>query len=183
MRYDAQEHLDAYREDGRFPKIHDDLFRLFEETTNEEDPPRVCDLACSTGLLGQRIQREMPATFVMGIEADEGVIARAKAAGVAIPIVRARIEKGTLDVLEEILESYEVDTVVARRCLPEILGEGAWADWLTNALRRVGVATVYVEGRQVSARTTHPLGSIEDELRVLGGRVLVRRKSCAKVRL
>lgn len=54
MRFDAPEHVDAWRSTGRFPVIHDAIVRLVQE---EIDPRAgtVLDVGSSTGLLTRRL--------------------------------------------------------------------------------------------------------------------------------
>lgn len=88
---------------------------------------------------------------------------------VAAVIKRPRLEDDRVGDLLGFIKREKVRTVVARRILPELsdmLGEDRY-DAFVRALVEAGVERLVSEGRAVSVRTTHPLGTPEAEWKSL----------------
>jgi hypothetical protein len=167
-RFDSDEYLADFLRRGRFPAIHDALFGLVVDRLRGS---RVLDLCCSTGLFGERLRRHGVVEFVMGVDGDTSAIHRGQQAGVRIRTEFLRVGHGTLPFLAHIIRSNGITAVVARRCLPELLGDdpsldGPFADTLADA----GVAELFLEGRVVSPRSTNRLKSLDEEIAAVSGR-------------
>jgi len=164
VRFDDTGYLDAWRDDGVYPKIHDELFRLVRRT-----PPTgpVLDLCCSTGLLAQRINDELRVPAV-GIDSDDRAITGAVAAGVKVPLLTCTL-RGDLAAFKDVLATYEVTGIVARRCFPELFGSRAGLDReflgiFKTALAEAGVTQLWLQGRQAHRHATNALPSITHEV-------------------
>lgn len=121
MRFDSQEHLDAFKKLGRFPGIHDDFERMFVE---EARVRRWVDLCCNTGLLGERLRRRH-GVYVCGIEGDADAVQRGTEAGIAYERLLTRIDSSTLPTVLLWLKERRVEGVAARRCLSELFFDAA----------------------------------------------------------
>jgi SAM-dependent methyltransferase len=160
--YDSIEYLEAYRRARAFPPIHRDLFGL---VVSRARATRFLDLGCCTGLLGQRLKSAGIAEFVIGVEASAESIRLAREYGVTVPLYQLRIGHGTLPELGSLLSDNRITAVVARRCFPEILADDPTLDAaLAATLAASGVRQLFIEGRQVSSRSTHRLSCIENEI-------------------
>ena len=87
MRFSDKEYLEDWRDNGVFPKIHNDIYTLFGTTWMNDS---VCDLCCSTGLLGQRV-KEGFGLDVCSIEGDLKWIERGRKYGINIPCLNLYI--------------------------------------------------------------------------------------------
>jgi hypothetical protein len=194
-RFNGNEHLEAFRDYGRFPKIHESLFNLIAETWQGGSFMDVC---CSTGLLGQRIATKLGCPCV-GVEGDADAIARGKAHGVTLSVRRLEIEPRTMSAFERILDDHKVNTLVARRCISELFAEGVhlghttvvqtalkegFAETFVNALLRHNVDEVYLQGRAKHAGSRHVIPNLDAELEFFLPQyeVHVRRGECAYLR-
>ncbi len=166
-RYDDQEHLVHWKR-GVWPKIHAKLFELVQEQARGR---RFCDLSCSTGLLGARLLQRLrpPAEAVLGVECDADAVARARAAGVPVEFLEMAVNPQTLRAFGEALRSRRITVLVGRRCIPEICGEDvSFGRVLADQLLDAGVTEVFLEGRQQRATATHPLATLQAEIKALG---------------
>mgnify|MGYP001602293589 CR=1 FL=1 len=180
MRYDAQEHLDAFRTRGAFPAIHDDVATLFAE---ESVASRVCDLCCNTGLLGERLRRAF-GVDVVGIDGDADAVRRGTEAGVGYDRLVVHLDASTLDAALAWLAERRIDGVVARRCLSELLIDPDLRARLPAGLARIGVRELVIQGRAPVAGAVHPFPSVAEELAALcpPWRVVRRVGPCAVLR-
>src|SRR4051812_37256610 len=105
VRFDSLAYLQAFRRQGRYPAIHDQLFRLI---VAESRGCRFLDLCCSTGLLGQRVMSFAGAMAVVGVDADVDAIAAARQHGVTIPLVQMRIAPETYGELGAMLKEHRI---------------------------------------------------------------------------
>ena len=180
MRYDSENHLTAWRDTGRFPAIHDPLWNLIGE---ESQGQVFLDLCCSTGLLGTRILTVLKRPCI-GIEADAAAIQLARQHGIPLPMTELRLGVPTLDQFMELVETAGVQTILARRCIPELFGYGPrileeFVHQFTGGIARRGVCELFIEGRKPTARATHPIPDLDTEIRVvcLSGHFRVSRRS------
>lgn len=179
MRYNDPTHLETWKRSGRYPRIHDDLYRLLCE---EALGTRFLDLGCSTGLLAERLQRSVKGAVVLGVDADVAAIAAGTEAGLTVPREVLAVTPDTLETLGERIRTEGLTVLVARRCLPEILGaESAFALAFTQSLLQAGIEEIFVQGRAYSPQAKHALSQVEAEIQALasGYQVRVRRGECA----
>jgi len=163
-RFDDQRHLDEWKASGVFPQIHDDIFWLVCARARGR---HVLDLACSTGLLAQRLRGNEQFETVHGIDTDMDALLRGTAAGIK-DLTPFRVAREKYRELCDLLEEWRIDVVVARRCLPEILGDGSWGREFAATLATAGVRDLFIEGRVLSKRSTAPLRHVDLEVRALG---------------
>lgn len=166
MKYDSQQHLLNYETHGVFPAIHDKLFLL---VATESSGSVLCDLGCSIGLFGQRVITTMKfIKKVVGIEADERAIKRAREAGIEFPIKHQKITRQNMEEAAGYMKSHGVDMLVARRVFPEIFGEDLEAGKLfAEMLAVAGVKEIFIQGRQPHDLSTHPLSTVAAEVDLL----------------
>jgi len=164
MRYDSEEYLQAFRLQRTFPKIHDKLY-AFVVARTARDP--FCDLCCSTGLFGQRLEDNGYHGF--GIDASMDALIKGRSAGVTLPMIGMKITYDTLVPLRERLKENCTKILIARRCLPEILGAQNFGAELGYVLRQAGVRQVFLQGRQVTHHPRNPLHTLELEIAALKG--------------
>jgi hypothetical protein len=165
-RFDSVEHLEAWKRAGAFPAIHTAMAGFVEKRARHG--ARILDLCCNHGLLGEQLTSRMPGSFVMGIDGDALALARGRTAGVRLPTQRLRIDPSTYDELEAILRDNQITTVVARRCLPELLGDVMWsAPDFAASLRSAGVTDLFLQGRVPTSSPNNPLHTIDLEVRAV----------------
>lgn len=164
MRFDDEGYLQAWSQEGRYPAIHDDLYRFVMVYGAVE--LHYLDLACSTGLLGQRLRDA--GYKVVGVDRDRKAIELAGRHGVPLTIEELEVDAAHPAPLVELLEVYGITAIIARRCFPEIIGEDlSRAPILAKALHAAGVHEIFIEGRQWSRASRHPLGHISAEVKAL----------------
>lgn len=170
-RFDSEEYLAAWKLHGFWPRIHDAMVRMVERcATRREEPLRVLDLTCSTGLLGQRVSAIEKVEFVMGVDRDEKALAAGLAAGVNIPLERWSVVPGQLKAfVREVIVGHRINTIVARRCLPELFDRQMLfgAEW-AREMRLAGVGDLLIEGRRRVARPVSVLHSVDQEIVMVG---------------
>lgn len=150
--------LDEFQRRGTFPHAHDKLFDRVQKDAYELKS--VCDLGCGNGLLGMRIVRMLGLPCI-GIEAESMLIQRARAAGVTMTIKQLRVDLNTLDLFTDMLAAFEVDTIVCRRALGEIIAAPQPAiasnkrrdptnfpSMFVQAIYNAGVEHVYLQGKE-----------------------------------
>ena len=165
MRFDSLEYLDQWQREGRYPAIHDEMFAV---VTSRVVGRRYLDLCCSTGLLGQRIAAKAWAETVVGVDGDNGALQAGKDAGINVPLIHLAITDTTMDQLGDLIRQHGLTVMLARRCLPELSdGDPERAKRLLAITAKAGITEIVVQGRDVSRRTTHVLGSIEREIAVI----------------
>lgn len=172
MRFNAPEHLQFWKDTGRFPAIHDDIMHL---ASSHMRGLTALDLCCSTGLLGQRVAAHLGAE-VVGVDGDTRALALGKEAGLDVRLVYQRIDPHDLQPLENLLQQHQIETVLARRCLPELFGQALAAGrTFAQMLHRQQVQEILVEGRMVSPGAVNPLASLAQEVELLGPYYQVRK--------
>lgn len=172
MRFNAPEHLQAWQATRQFPAIHDDIMHL---AYSHMRGLTALDLCCSTGLLAQRVAVQL-GVQVIGVDADERALAQGRAAGLEVPLVHQRIDPHDLRPLENLLQQHQIETVLARRCLPELFGQDlAAGHTFAQMLHRQQVQEILVEGRQASKAAVNPLASLAQEVELLGPYYQVRK--------
>lgn len=175
--YADPKHIATWRRTGRFPEIHADIAAFVAENRRGR---RALDLCCSIGILGAQLARHFD--FVLGVDEDAGALEEGRTAGIAHDLVELRVGPATLPEFEALLRQHEVDTVVARRCLPEMLGADLdFARDFAEALAAGGVRDLFIEGRKSGKNATHALSNVEAEIAAVAPplRLLGRRKECA----
>lgn len=161
MRFDSLEHLVAFNKSRVYPKIHDDLFHLVVAHSDPTQP--FVDLCCSTGLLGQRLLDEN----YQGFGVDTVLHYAAVEAGVALPLFKLKITRSTLPSLGALLHEHHTQMVVARRCLPELLGTDNFGAELGKLFIDAGVTDVFLQGRKPTKNPRNPLHCLAAEVQAL----------------
>ena len=187
IRYNDESHLRTWKDEGKFPRIHDDIFTLFMQTFEAES---VIDLCCAIGILGTRIH-EKAGVEVCGVELLEKNITRAQKWGVPIPIRQLSIERATLVSFTDIIRERGATGIVARRCISELFGntpdnrvDWEWANLWTEAVADAGVTEIWIEGRADQGRSVHPIPDTATEVKCLSSRFSVEEthRNCAYLR-
>lgn len=164
VRFDSAEHLYDWQRTGRFPRIHDDIYNLIRSEVSPSDGD-VLDLGASTGLLARRLAHAGYAA--RAIEADEVAIAAGKAAGtygVRVPVRQWLLTSSDMVPFWDFLVENNIQTVVARRVLPELDDSGVTPEMLGEALSNGGVKHLFLEGRAPRQGARHRLRSVSDEV-------------------
>ena len=89
------------------------------ELLRSHNSQRVADIACGTGILADRIQRELHPRQVYGVDMSEGMLAEAKERSSAVQWLRAPAEQlpfddGTLDAVVSTSAFHFFDQPAAR---------------------------------------------------------------------
>lgn len=166
-RYDSTAYLEAYRDAKEFPKIHDDLFGLVRDYGVRCN---ALDLCCSIGLLGQRLIDHLGINCI-GVEGYLISSREGPEYGVMMPVYELKVTMETLPQFFSILKEHQVETLVARRCISEIFPgpDTPLAHAFVAGLKEAGVKHVFLQGRQVSANSNHPMFSIDQEVHAFKG--------------
>jgi len=170
LRFDSQEHLDAWLADGTYPKIHD---WIFDEGLMELPLPaevgRLADLCCSTGLLGARFREA--GYDVAFIEGDSKAIERGRAAGTYgdDPLWEGNINEANIAEVGTWMKDTGIDAVVARRCLC-VLSEKVALTVVADVFADAGVRCILLEGQKISTTSVHPFGSGESQAEGMSNR-------------
>lgn len=166
-RYDCPQYLTTWKRTGKFPDIHDAMFRL---VTSEVIPDIgvVLDLGSSTGLLTRRLREA--GYQVVSIEASRAAIDAGNKVGTYgdTPPVSWKLAPDQMSSLAWWLGLHKVKAVVARRVLPELDDHGIDPAMVSQALIDGGVRHLFLEGRQPRAGAKHRLGALEREIDGLG---------------
>lgn len=160
-RYDSDEYLKAFKERREYPQIHEDLWsHIYLRGVSGN----CLDICASIGLLGQHVADVFPVK-VVAVEALQVSIDSGAAAGVTVPTTQMYVTPETLDQFIQIVEENEVRTLLARRALSEVFPakDDPFAYEFCRRIHDAGVNYVYIQGRAVSTRSTHPMKSVEEE--------------------
>lgn len=164
MRFNSEQHLVTWQDKKRFPAIHDDIFHAILTYGKGKS---FLDLCCSTGLLAERIKQHL-VYDVIGIDADEAAINLADLSGIKVPLICLKIVPETAKELAKIIEKFKIDTVVARRCFPELFGNDIeFGEVFAEILSQVGVKEIFIEGRIATKTATNALATLEDECQLV----------------
>ena len=171
------EHVQAYIDHKGFPNIHEPMFASIKRNTPEG--ARFLDLGCCQGLLAVQVAVKH-AGHVIGVDGSAGYIKNA----IEHPNVQYYLLKidgdEALCALQDIIMEHQVQFVIARRIMPEIVetaGIGL-ATKVARMFRTVGVG-VFLEGRIDSKRAVNPLKNLAAETALFTGeryRVLDERR-------
>lgn len=167
MRFNSEEHLTAWRTAGKYPAIHE---AIFSAVATHVCGGSVLDLCCSTGLLGERMRRQL-GLRVVGVEADVKAVTAGLAAGVELPVTVMRVEPATLGEFIRVIRANSVTAIVARRCLPELFGWGldglAWGRRWAEAIAAASVTELVIQGRVPTANARNLLPTVQHEIKLL----------------
>ena len=167
VRFNSPSYLDAWKQRGEWPVIHNPMADFAAAQMRGQS---LLDLGCAFGLLGARISKEAGGIPCVGVERDPVTITAATEAGVPIKFAAMKVTRETLTELIAVIATHKVDTIIARRILPELWGEdleGGKA--FASVIAATGVREVFLEGRIESERATNPLRSVNEEVALLSG--------------
>jgi SAM-dependent methyltransferase len=163
MRFDDEAHIAAWERNRTYPAIHRPMC---ETVVNFACGVRFLDLCCSHGLIGQFLADQGFA--VVGVDGSARAIARAEAAGIAIPLVHIRITRETAGAVMDLIADHRLTGIVARRTLPELFDRDLefGRDFFRQA-HAAGIHEVFLEGRIATRKATSALASIDAEVHLL----------------
>ncbi|SIB66174.1 class I SAM-dependent methyltransferase [Mycobacteroides abscessus] len=174
-RFNSTEYLDVWKATGKYPAIHDGIFRLVLDGIRP-DIGAVLDLGSSTGLLTRRLWGK--GYDVLGVESSRAAakagretgtyLAEGKDAPAGPEVYRHQLLPGELHDFGVWLLEHQIKVVVARRVLPELDDYGVTPAMLSDVLVHAGVEHLFVEGRAPRARATHRLPTLTHEIEALG---------------
>lgn len=164
--FDSEWILTDFVQKGKWPEIHGKIGWCATEYLKG---PRVLDLCCAFGLLGDRIARTVRGVEkVWGVDGSLQSIAAGKAANVQVELQHMMINEETVDKLYSLVRDNQITSIVARRAFPELFGhDPVFGKEVAFKLRYFGVKEILVEGRVVSPRSNNALKSLDDEVAML----------------
>lgn len=172
MRFDAHEYVDTWKATGRYPAIHDDIFHAIQSFMCGKS---ALDLCCSTGLLGTRVLKKLGVN-VIGLDADTKAVDYAKQAGIPIEIINATLARKNMKDLAQLCQTNKIDTLLARRCMPELFGDDLEAGRkFSDLLSLAGIKEIFIEGRISSSRSVNNLSGIKQEVELFTNNYKVAR--------
>ena len=161
MRFNAAEYVEQWKENGKYPAIHNAIFSAINVHGHGG---KMLDLCCSTGLLGKRIAK-LGNYSVIGVESDKRAIELAQKLGNDLPIYEFKINRPNLEAFMDILKNENVTAIAARRCIPELFGEDVPLGMtFVEGIYEHGVQEVFLEGRVKTKNATNVFNSIEKEI-------------------
>lgn len=177
-RFDDKARMEAYKKDGTFPAIHDNIIRLVMEHT--ADDKHCLDLGCCVGFLAKRLVQQCSKDSVLGVEGNQSY------SQVAIPDDRIRyvnlyVTDKTIEAIAARCQESNVTLCVARRVFPEIAEQGVdVVRRLGEVLHGAGIQRIALEGRVVVPNPKNPLWKADLECEALSGhyRVIANHKNC-----
>lgn len=166
MRFDHAGHINAWRKHGLYPSIHRNIR---EAVVSWSQAPRLLDLCCCYGLIGQWLA-QFAGVHVVGVDGSERVLAAARDAGISIPLHAIAIKPDTAGEVMALIRDAELTGIIARRALPELFGDDLafGRDFFAQA-RQAGIVEVFTEGRISSPAARNALASIDAEIELLAG--------------
>jgi hypothetical protein len=182
LRFNSIERLRDWQRRGAFPNIHDNIFNV---ARSYMDGDGVLDMCCSFGLLGQRILEAGSVQEVVGMDADEWAIEQGRSGGISARLFSIQITPDTLSDVVKIIREYKLSVMVARRCISELFGDDlGFGPVFASAIRDAGIREIFLEGRAIVARPTHPIPSVKEEVALFAGcyREVKRIGQCSYMR-
>lgn len=169
--YNDDKYVKEYLTNGKYPKIHDDIAVLIRGLPKNSV---VLDVGCSTGLLTQRMLDMGLKCY--GIDIDAEAVSKANQHCKVMDI-------RSLASVERYIIDNNINAAVCRRVLPEIMDTGVLFDFIGVMSRHI--EWIIVEGRIESARSTHTLKNIDEEIRALSVyyKLIKRYKRCAIMKI
>lgn len=170
MRFDDEFYLQDYKR-GNFPKIHDRIFQLISSRMMGNS---CVDLCGNSGLLGQRVIDILGEPCIL-IEGSQSAIDMATKYQTSIPKHQLVIKKGTYGVIDKLIRENKINVLIARRCISELftsVTDPDRHDW-ANMLHAAGVREVFLQGRAVTVKATHPIPSVAEEIQCFPDRYKV----------
>ena len=165
-RFNSEDHLARYIEFGEFPSIHRPMVEAVQWAC--PDDARFLDLGACFGLLGAAVQTLRPKAVVIGVERSASAIELAQKYGLPCQLVRMHVSRETVTELAGLIRKFKLNTVIARRVLPELWGgdlEGG--RMFAKTLRDAGIRQVLLEGRRPTGAPKSPLSTVELESAML----------------
>lgn len=145
---------------GKMPHIHDNIVHLVEVTRAEGD--NYLDLGGCTGLLAGQLHLKYPNAKVVVVESNPKYI---KTGIKTVPFEKLKVTKDTFFDLGNIIDRYQINTILARRIFPEISENGVDTVYqLAEMLYLKGIDKIYIEGRQKVQNATAELSDIDKEI-------------------
>lgn len=166
MKYDAQEYVDAFHQEGKYPKIHDNIFDVCKQFIPTDT--NVMDLGACTGLLSMRLIQQGVARKVVGLEPNKKSLSRA-VKHPDITYYNVGVTGETIPRMRSVFHNYGVQAIVARRVFPEIV-EHAGVNTLKTFARIASeceVDLIILEGRVETKRATSMLSAADTEVKAI----------------
>lgn len=162
MRFNDNEYLHAYYKDGSFPHIHDDIYIA----STQIKIGVAIDIGCCFGLLAARIANDCEK--VIGIDISEAYLQKA-VKHPKVEYLKLGVDKKSIDRLSYLLQSKRVDTVIARRVIPEIYETGGFelCNEFCDTLAKCGVKYIVLEGRKSNSKAVNPLKNADEEVKAM----------------
>lgn len=158
MRFNDDAYLQEFKQSGKFPKIHDDIYFTIVKNIKDKDIT-VLDLGSCTGLLTVRLSKYF--NEVIGVEASKVDMNKS--------IIKQNTTYLNTDIndisIQMIIDVYKPKLIVCRRVLPEISNNNEqefckFVDTITENK----IEYLAIEGRQLSKNSVHFLSSIDKEI-------------------
>lgn len=166
MRYDDKWHIGHFKETGKYPQIHNNLFNFILNVMPLH--ARMLDIGCSTGLLAQRLHHT--GYDCHGIDSDREAILASPYPAVTILTIEPPFDK-----FFAYVDLHKIDTLVARRIFPELFGHNLDAGkTFTRYCWVHGITKIFLEGRQAHKNPINPLASVDDEIQLLSSHYEVK---------
>jgi hypothetical protein len=159
MRFDSPQYIDNWKAGLGFPAIHNEMFNAIMQCKHGIS---ALDLCCNSGLFTERMKHQF--AHVFGIDGDAAAIQLGVDAGIA-NIEHFVVNSSTIDTLLCIIQDHKVDTIIARRCFPELFGSDIeLGRYFIKGIHSINVKYLFIEGRVASNRSVNQLSSLDKEI-------------------
>lgn len=159
MMYDDLEYIKDLRENGKYPKIHDNIFSL-----NKYVPvDNVLDLGCCHGLLSHRLGQVYKE--VVGIEPNKRYCENLQYKE-NVHYYNFRLDKKNIRLFNKVLQKHNIQGIFCRRVLSEVYTTGGMEliNLLKDRLMKNNINYIALEGRMEVSNATHPIKNTEKEI-------------------
>lgn len=145
MKQNDTHFLQQWQDHGSFPSIYDKITDLIVKNCTV---PKILDLGCGHGLLGQSLTRKMAGCYVLGVDSNADFIDQAKFASIHIELQHVHVHKDNINTLAVQCQLLGIKTIVARRSFPEIFGDDPQDLSLFAAtMKAYGIDQIFLQGQ------------------------------------
>lgn len=159
MQYDDLQYIKDLKENGKYPKIHDNIFSLHKYVPVDN----VLDLGCCHGLLSHRLGQVYKE--VVGIEPSKKYCENLQMKE-NVHYYNFELNKKNILLFNKVLKKHNIQGIFCRRVLSEVYTTGGdeLIKLLKDRLIKNNVNYIALEGRVDMKNAVHPIKNTEKEI-------------------
>jgi hypothetical protein len=155
--YDSEKYLIDFKEKNAYPSIHNEIYNRIC-MLNHNRP--MLDLGCCFGLLAERLNNS--GINCIGVEKSIKHINLGRQYG-----IKSKIYNESIDSIDAIIKEYNIELLIARRCLPEAFGNNIENGYLFSKMAsQLNVTYIVIEGRVVTKNHVNQLFCLDEEIKL-----------------